>query len=450
MIREPRKHSYSRYLNFERMLSSRPPSPGHRHLHAYNSARHKISLASSHGDASIDERSNRLRNDSYVMPNEKPKELAPEIGLSAGGVELDEDFSGQEDNDEQDPWALDQLLHEDQVLAPPMPSWKKYARIILPHIGLILLSLLYIIGGAFVFYQVERPNEVAVRRESLHLIEDYKEKMLEELWEVVNNEATTKEGAEHLTNDHLDNDYSWTMTTATFFTTTLLTTIGYGNLVPVTVSGRMFCIFYALFGVPLILITVADIGKFLSENIIWLYSMYVQAKKRLRLRQKRLRGDSSPSLISMNEEKTKMRVQLQEVGFGDIVPIKQQFFFIDLFYIIVGLAITTMCIDLVGIEYIEKIHYFGRAISGARFALVNVGGKMVRVPDLVRCAYVLHQKYGQKKPQPKVSIKGAYAPKDLAYIRFIDYSALASFESLTSLISTIFGGSKKSTEPSVV
>uniref|UniRef100_A0A914NVB2 Potassium channel domain-containing protein n=1 Tax=Meloidogyne incognita TaxID=6306 RepID=A0A914NVB2_MELIC len=46
-----------------------------------------------------------------------------------------------------------------------------------------------------------------------------------------------------------------------FFTSTLLTTIGYGNLVPVTSLGRMFCIFYALFGVPLILITVTDIGK---------------------------------------------------------------------------------------------------------------------------------------------------------------------------------------------
>lgn len=44
------------------------------------------------------------------------------------------------------------------------------------------------------------------------------------------------------------------------------------------------------------------------------------------------------------------------VGFGDIVPIRQNFFIIDLFYIIIGLAITTMCIDLVGIEYIEKIH----------------------------------------------------------------------------------------------
>ena len=45
----------------------------------------------------------------------------------------------------------------------------------------------------------------------------------------------------------------------------------------------------------------------------------------------------------------------------------------------------------------KQIHYFGRAISGARFALVNVGGKMVRVPDLMRCAHVLQQKYGQRK-----------------------------------------------------
>lgn len=64
------------------------------------------------------------------------------------------------------------------------------------------------------------------------------------------------------------------MTTAIFFTTTLLTTIGYGSQAPVTVHGRLICIVYALFGVPLILITVADIGKFLSENIIWLYSKY--------------------------------------------------------------------------------------------------------------------------------------------------------------------------------
>uniref|UniRef100_A0A914R4A6 Uncharacterized protein n=1 Tax=Parascaris equorum TaxID=6256 RepID=A0A914R4A6_PAREQ len=50
-----------------------------------------------------------------------------------------------------------------------------------------------------------------------------------------------------------------------------------------------------------------------------------------------------------------------------------------------------MCIDLVGIQYIRKIHYFGRAIRDARYALVNVGGRMVHVPDLMRYASVLQQ-----------------------------------------------------------
>lgn len=52
-----------------------------------------------------------------------------------------------------------------------------------------------------------------------------------------------------------------------------------------------------------------------------------------------------------------------------------------------------MCIDLVGIQYIRKIHYFGRAIKDARYALVNVGGRMVHVPDVMRHASVLQQVY---------------------------------------------------------
>lgn len=56
-----------------------------------------------------------------------------------------------------------------------------------------------------------------------------------------------------------------------------------------------------------------------------------------------------------------------------------------------------MCIDLVGIQYIRKIHYFGRAIKDARYALVNVGGRMVHVPDLMRYASVLHQVYALRE-----------------------------------------------------
>ena len=36
-----------------------------------------------------------------------------------------------------------------------------------------------------------------------------------------------------------------------------------------------------------------------------------------------------------------------------------------------------MCIDLVGVQYIKKVHYFGRKIQDARSALAVVGGKVI-------------------------------------------------------------------------
>uniref|UniRef100_A0AC35ES39 Potassium channel domain-containing protein n=1 Tax=Panagrolaimus sp. PS1159 TaxID=55785 RepID=A0AC35ES39_9BILA len=411
------------------------------------------------------------------------------------------------------------VFSEEKVVLDEMPAWKKYARIILPHIGLIILSLLYIVGGAFIFYYLEHPNEVFVRGESLRLIEENRKIMLNHLWLLVTDNSTTREEVENSVIEHVDNaskllfdafdthfifvvhlrnpsnqvDFSWTLTTAIFYTTTLLTTIGYGNLVPVTFKGRIFCIFYALFGVPLILITVADIGKFLSENIVWLYGLYVNMRKR------QPKTSSTENLNEDEEEghapETKeflatMSLQVDiptsliaiillgymaigafllgiwenwnffqgfyfsfitmtTVGFGDIVPVKQQFFVFDLFYIIIGLAITTMCIDLVGIQYIRKIHYFGRAIKDARYALVNVGGRMVRVPDLIRLATVLQQKYGQRKRGGSFDIwNGAYRPNDLRRIRYIDTSGGASIDSLSSFVSSIFSGNNnKAKEP---
>lgn len=52
-----------------------------------------------------------------------------------------------------------------------------------------------------------------------------------------------------------------------------------------------------------------------------------------------------------------------------------------MYIISTGLAITTMCIDLVGVQYIRKIHYFGRKIQDARSALAVVGGKVRRLEE---------------------------------------------------------------------
>ena len=58
---------------------------------------------------------------------------------------------------------------------------------------------------------------------------------------------------------------------------------------------------------------------------------------------------------------------------------------ITMIYIFMGLAITTMCIDLAGTEYIRKIHYFGQKIEtakgfvgGAVVTGLHVGGDVLK------------------------------------------------------------------------
>ncbi|XP_069810310.1 potassium channel subfamily K member 17 isoform X2 [Dendropsophus ebraccatus] len=53
----------------------------------------------------------------------------------------------------------------------------------------------------------------------------------------------------------------WDYTGSFFFSVTAITTIGYGNLAPNTSAGQIFCVFFALFGIPLNLILLNRIGQ---------------------------------------------------------------------------------------------------------------------------------------------------------------------------------------------
>lgn len=75
---------------------------------------------------------------------------------------------------------------------------------------------------------------------------------------------------------------------------------------------------------------------------------------------------------------------------------------IMLIYLGVGLAVTTMCIDLVGIQYVQKIHYFGRKFRGTdllqllkrkraierKLAMGDVGGAVNMIHQIME-QYVL-------------------------------------------------------------
>ncbi|MEE6473565.1 hypothetical protein FKM82_010083 [Ascaphus truei] len=64
------------------------------------------------------------------------------------------------------------------------------------------------------------------------------------------------------------NPSNWDFSNSFFFAGTVITTIGYGNLSPSTVAGQVFCVFYALFGVPLNLAFLNQVGKGLNAHLV--------------------------------------------------------------------------------------------------------------------------------------------------------------------------------------
>ncbi|XP_077588018.1 potassium channel subfamily K member 5-like [Stigmatopora nigra] len=124
--------------------------------------------------------------------------------------------------------------------------------------------IFYLSIGAAIFQVLEEHNwKKAVQHYRLQkdkILRDYpclKEKDLEEILQIVSNAAG--QGVT-ISGDKPFNNWNWP--NAVIFAATVITTIGYGNIAPKTLGGRVFCIFYGLFGVPLCLTWISELGKF--------------------------------------------------------------------------------------------------------------------------------------------------------------------------------------------
>jgi len=58
-----------------------------------------------------------------------------------------------------------------------------------------------------------------------------------------------------------------------FFSYFILKIIGYGHISPATRTGQAITIIYAIFGIPIFLILLADFGKLFTRGIkfVWVY-----------------------------------------------------------------------------------------------------------------------------------------------------------------------------------
>ncbi|NP_001350987.1 Potassium channel domain-containing protein [Caenorhabditis elegans] len=355
----------------------------------------------------------------------------------------------------------------DDETTTTLQNIRKYAKLALPHIVLVVCVCIYATIGAWIFYTLESPNEDRLKETGRKTIAEMRSNLIykinnneKEVWkEDIEKELmlyseklykafkeqyvrysdvrtigfegrSSYEEADETGGDSerkrrhrhgnkrgdRGSEKMWTTSSALFFAATTMATIGYGNIVPVTPLGRLACVLFALFGAPIAIITIGDLGKFLSECTIWLYKHMRKGSARLDSAWKRFRGledsisddlesasknqDSSILDMDMDEiDKSEVPVlmvftiillyiafggilfsiledwsymdafyysfiSLTTIGFGDIVPENHDYIAIMLIYLGVGLSVTTMCIDLAGIQYIQKIHYFGRKFQG--------------------------------------------------------------------------------------
>ncbi|XP_019940437.2 potassium channel subfamily K member 17 [Paralichthys olivaceus] len=137
----------------------------------------------------------------------------------------------------------------------------------LPSILLLgLVYLTYVLIGGVIFWNLEGD----LGQKDMGLLLQSKERLLttytclnqeglEAVAQVV--QDASKVGLS-LRGNHTTDGF-WKFTSSAVFAATVVTTIGYGNMSPSSTAGQIFCVFFALFGIPLNMVVLNRVGKYM-------------------------------------------------------------------------------------------------------------------------------------------------------------------------------------------
>ncbi|KAJ7341379.1 hypothetical protein JRQ81_005409 [Phrynocephalus forsythii] len=238
-------------------------------------------------------------------------------------------------------------------------------------LALILCTFTYLLVGAAVFDALESEAETAERtrleQRQLELKSKYNlsEANYCELEGVVLRLKPHKAGVQ------------WKFAGSFYFAITVITTIGYGHAAPSTDGGKVFCMFYALLGIPLTLVMFQSLGERINTFVRYLLH---RIKKCLGMRRPEVSMANMVTIgffscistlcigaaaFSYYENWTFFQayyycfITLTTIGFGDYVALqkeqalqtKPQYVAFSFIYILTGLTVIGAFLNLVVLRF---------------------------------------------------------------------------------------------------
>ncbi|XP_034999265.1 potassium channel subfamily K member 10a [Hippoglossus stenolepis] len=139
-------------------------------------------------------------------------------------------------------------------------------------LAVFVVVVAYLVAGGLVFQALEQPFEnnqkITITAEKAAFLQKHLCVSPDELEAIIKHSVEAVNAGVSPIGDTSYNSSHWDLGSAFFFAGTVITTIGYGNIAPSTEGGKIFCILYAIFGIPLFGFLLAGVGDQLGTIFV--------------------------------------------------------------------------------------------------------------------------------------------------------------------------------------